>query len=331
LNAKEYPCFVQVITFIPGTICTGKLEHSYGQSGCLLTGWDAATPDHYITESVLSSCSDGSGGFDNGDDGPYDPTETTGGGGTHTTVTTPTFEPCETCVELGEDNNCNELKKIKSRSNIQSNIYDLVDELGNSPLGNLSSEASFMVDIAPNDSITTRINYGSPGIVSVTVRQKSFGAMHVHNVGIDPMFDPGDLLVICKMANTFTSAPPSNTNNYYNPSAFFNIMVTTNYAYAVLPNDVEAFKTKCDYLNNNWKILNEGIKDIFKELKKNNQNNQLDYAKAFLDYINNSSNPNLNFDVSLYRISTNRINKNDWTKLTLDNTKPHGISEDSCD
>ncbi|MFC4739797.1 hypothetical protein ACFO3U_07305, partial [Flavobacterium ponti] len=66
------------------------------------------------------------------------------------------------------------------------------------------------------------------------------------------------------------------------------------------------------------------------KIKKEGLTNQLDFAKVFLDFINNPNDSNLNFNVSLYRISTSPINQNEWKKLTLDSTKPNGISEDSC-
>lgn len=197
-------------------------------------------------------------------------------------------------------------------------------------MGNLSSEAAFMLDIDVNNTIKTRKVYGSQGMVPVKINPKSFGALHVHNLGIDPMFDPGDLIVICKMADMYVPPPPNHAGNYYNPSILFNIMVVNDYAYAVVPNDIQAFKTKCDYLNNNWKKLNLKIQMEFKKIKKEGLTNQLDFAKVFLDFINNPNDPNLNCNVSLYRISTSPLNQNNWKELTLDSTKPNGIKEDAC-
>jgi hypothetical protein len=169
LNAKEYPCFVQVTTFVAGTTCTGDGHHSYGDPICRKKGWDAATPGHYITESVLSSCSDGSGGFDNGDDGPYDPTETTGGGGTHTTITTPTFEPCETCEEFDENSPCEKIKNktnsaaYKQKFKALTGNYNLPNETGFSLVGN------------------NYVNGTAVGSTSISVSTNSKNMTHVHN------------------------------------------------------------------------------------------------------------------------------------------------------
>ncbi|MFC4739880.1 hypothetical protein ACFO3U_07725, partial [Flavobacterium ponti] len=99
--------------------------------------------------------------------------------------------PCTTCPELEEEliqeTPCEELNDLKNKPNIQSALYELEDEIANTPMGNVSDEASFVLDIAPNESVTLRKAYGSQGMVKVKVRPKSFGALHVHNLGIDPM------------------------------------------------------------------------------------------------------------------------------------------------
>lgn len=133
INAKEFPCFVQVTTYIPSQNCTGADHHAFGDITCplFLNGLPGqAQAGYYITESVLSTCNDSSGGGGNEED-TSDPTQTTGSGGGSTTVTTPTT--CtRNCPELYEEEDlitseelCNDLASKDLNLDFNAKMADL--------------------------------------------------------------------------------------------------------------------------------------------------------------------------------------------------------------
>jgi hypothetical protein len=331
LNAKEYPCFVQVTTFVAGTTCTGDGHHSYGDPICRKKGWDAATPGHYITESVLSSCSDGSGGFDNGDDGPYDPTETTGGGGTHTTITTPTFEPCETCEEFDENNPCEKIKngtnsaEYKQKFKALTGNYNLDHETGFSKVGNNYVNST-------ND-LKSQTVYPS----------NSTNGTHVHNNIKDTVFDVTNNTQIIYDKATKIQSPSDlmilirgmSINNNPTPENAFNIMLSDEGIYAITV--IEAINTNdvafmanfrkfiTYYLSNAQKIINQFYSPEFRKkalqkmflkgLEEMGLEDKVGFFEATIENENAT-------DINNYKIN--------WSRKKLNNNSPGGIEDAPC-
>ncbi|CAM3824219.1 hypothetical protein FLGE108171_15875 [Flavobacterium gelidilacus] len=226
LNAKEFPCFVQVTSYVAATTCTGSEHHNYGDSECLLTGWNAASPAHYITESVLSTCNDNSGGGGGGEGNPSDPSQTTGsGGGPRTTVTTPTV--CvKDCIEYIYEEGESPCDKIKSNTNNSAykqkfkaltNNYGLSHETGFGQVG------SSLIDGTNNNNhqiIYPDNSKNGTHVHNNSIKTKSDGTTYDENV---KMLSPLDIYLV------MFAFRPNNTD----PLDTFHVMASNEGIFAI--------------------------------------------------------------------------------------------------
>ncbi|MFC4739799.1 hypothetical protein ACFO3U_07315 [Flavobacterium ponti] len=181
------------------------------------------------------------------------------------------------------------------------------------------------------------------GEVAIQYNSTSVCTAHVHQWGVFPMFTPGDLWAVSIFTDYYV-APTSGQPPFELGDLPFNIMVCDSqtqedinnspygYAYIVVPNDVQAFKSHLATLQDKRKRkeLNEAMEYLYSVPTSSysttynwNTRNQEDLAKVFLQFINNNSNNSnmTNFDVSLYRIKFD-ANKNvtgNWEQLSLPN------------
>lgn len=317
IHAKEFPCFVQVTSYVEGNVCPNG--HSWGQV-CIYYGEsNGPTAGYYITESILSVCNDssGSGGNTNTNtNNSPNSSQTTGGGGPGITVTTPTIVPCRTCPELyDEETPCGQLNKSSKDSVFLSKLNYLKVNV------NLNYEVGFVQ--VPTDTLATSYNYTpvqgtsnsneiefslSAGLIS--------GFFHTH-YSIKKQFS------IFSLSDIYSIYDLAINNNIYDDS-FTAILVTAHGTkYAIKFDNPQSLVNFGNFWFVDWDLdlssIPEGtyeskrkkIEKIYNQgIKKSNSNskNEMNFVKFIEKY---------NLGISIYKSNENFT---EWEKINNDGT-----------
>jgi hypothetical protein len=335
LAAKEYPCFVQVTSYVQGQSCPnghtwGQICEYYGQSY-------GPTAGYYITESILSVCNDSSGSGGNSNSNPTDPGQTYGsGGGSTTTVTTPTFEPCETCPEFDSGTvavtPCESLNKLAETTdqNINPSLQFLKDKLDSGVTTEWGVQFNYNVDVSPAVASNQTIVGGSNS-VDFALNWNQRGSAHLHTTAGYGMFSWGD---VNSLAGFYDYASPLNQPYVTSIMVCNNLIPTTNTIdnYNVYAIKVDNYTSLSNAINNtlnnpdyNGLTLEEKIKKLLKKqanlFKAAGENN---LEKSFLQQF-------ASYGISLYKKKPpiNSASTENWVKLTI-NPLTNTITETPC-
>lgn len=219
---------------------------------------------------------------------------------------------------VNPNKSCEALKKIAETPNINTSLNTLkgyVHSSNNERLFTLDKNGSGATYVTPEAS-----NSGLDGVPRI--KASTYGIAHIHQKGVsDPsglyeMFSLADLRIVYFIAKGFagsgvTAAP-----------IHFNMLVLGDYTYAVMPNNVGAFKN-LDYIfedKKKYKELSLALKRVYGKKGEYNQVSHDVLAEEFLKFINNANNNSdgVNFDVSLYRIDNSNNHFGNWEKLEFD-------------
>lgn len=280
--------------------------------------------DYPFNLSFVNINPGGASGNGNGDGSGYDPGYNPGDSpepGSNSPSAGGTIKPGlygPVTGPMNPNKNCEALKKIAETPVINTSLNTLkgfVHTSNNERLFTLDKNGSGGTYVTPEAS-----NSGQDGVPRI--KASTYGIAHIHQKGVsDPsglyeMFSLADLRMVYFIAKGFagsgvTAAP-----------IHFNMLVLGDYTYAVMPNNVGAFKN-LDYIfedKKKYKELSLALKRVYGKKGEYNQVSHDVLAEEFLKFINNANNNSdgVNFDVSLYRIDNSNNHFGNWEKLEFD-------------
>lgn len=219
---------------------------------------------------------------------------------------------------INPNKNCEALKKIAETPVINTKLNTLKGYVYSS-----NNERLFTFDkTGSGDTYATPEVGNSAQDAIPRIKGSTYSIAHIHQKGVGnpsglyEMFSLADLKVVYLMAKGFVGSGVSAAPIY------FNMLVLGNYTYAVVPNNVSAFKN-LDYIfedKNKFKKLNLALRRTYEKKGEYNEVSHNTLAEEFLKFINNVNNNsnNFNFDVSLYRIDNSNSHYGTWEKLEYD-------------
>lgn len=296
----EYNGCVISSTYIAGTLCSGKLHHSFGELGC---DPNDATPEQFIYTwgACGNSGGGGSGGSSSTGGGDYHQ----GGGGSNSNNNTINTLPLINPTEMDATTPCEKLKNLFNTPNpdIKATIQN---HLQTDIPTNLNGEKAAYLQKLPDGTLGTTLSL--PTVVnSVKIRTgpNFYSAIHTHPNDTYPMFSFNDVLKLNDLNN--------DTGAHNIGMASFLLIcqddagIFQTYAIVFDPNSINEtinqFVTNPENTGCTQVEIADKLNSILKEeyIKDNN------YERVFLKLMGHSN-------VSLYKANSTLTN---WSKLSV--------------